>query len=145
MTFWMSVMCCQRLKFWNTMPSRLRIRSIWRRLAASGRHGRPDHLDIFAIDANDAAGGIFEEVDAAQEGRLAGTTAADKRNDIAVLRGHGNALEHFERPEALVQVPDVYGFSLFGRAGWRGSVETAATSVAIIPGFHSVVVVHVRS
>ncbi|MOA41500.1 hypothetical protein D3C78_1634660 [compost metagenome] len=49
---------------------------------------------------------LLQQVDAAQEGRLARTAGADDADDIACLGRQGHALEHFMAAVALVQVLD---------------------------------------
>src|SRR5262249_55023921 len=60
--------------------------------------------------ADDATGRILETVDAAQQGRLAGTGAADNGDDVAVARRQRHALQHIQLAELLVQVLDMDRF-----------------------------------
>jgi len=66
--------------------------------------------DLLAIDADEAAGGVLEAVDAAQQRRLSGTGPADDGHNIAVARRQRYALQHVQFAEFLVQVVDVDGF-----------------------------------
>ena len=72
------------------------------------------HLHILTIDANDAAGRILKEIDATQECGFTGTAAANQRNHVAVSGSHGNTLQDFKRPKALVQIKHLNGFSPLG-------------------------------
>ena len=105
MTFSMTVMCCQRLKLWNTMPSSgadaLDLARIGRHRIAVAVLPEPD---LLAGDDDPPLGRHLEEIDAAQKGALAGSGRADHRYDVALARGHGHALEDFERSEFLVKV-----------------------------------------
>src|ERR1700675_2875004 len=46
----------------------------------------------------------FQAVDAAQDGRLAGARRADDADDFTLLDRGGNALEHLNRTEALMNI-----------------------------------------
>ena len=83
-------------------------------LAAVGRHGVAVavglQLDLLAVDADQAAGRVFQAVDAAKQRRLAGARAADDGDHVAVARRERDALQHMQFAELLVQVLDVNGF-----------------------------------
>src|SRR5205823_9541578 len=70
---------------------------------APGSVGRaliPEHL---AIEPDLALVIFFEEVDAAQQRRLAAATAPDQHHDFAVSHFEVGALEHLEAAERLPQ------------------------------------------
>ncbi|RMR98450.1 hypothetical protein ALP75_202917 [Pseudomonas syringae pv. actinidiae] len=52
---------------------------------------------------------VFQQVDAAQQGGLAGAGRAEDRNDVAIARGQRYAFEHLKLIVALVQVTDFHG------------------------------------
>src|SRR5216684_526299 len=58
---------------------------------------RPLHADVAGVVT-------FQAVDAAQDGRLAGTRRADDADHLALFDRGGDALEHLDRTEALVDV-----------------------------------------
>src|SRR5258708_25668556 len=60
-------------------------------------HPRSLHQNIADIIA-------FQAVDAAQDGRLAGTRRADDADDFALLDRGGNAFEDLNRTKALVDI-----------------------------------------
>ncbi|MNZ48665.1 hypothetical protein D3C78_664140 [compost metagenome] len=74
-------------------------------------------LEFFTGDEDLALVRVFQQVDAAQEGGLAGTGGAEDGDDIAVAGGKGNALEHFEVTVTLVQVTDFQGGYSLSHAG----------------------------
>ncbi|MCY1384590.1 hypothetical protein D9M69_728690 [compost metagenome] len=70
-------------------------------LRANGDDGRRVAVDQFSIHG-DAAGVVaLQPVDASQDGGLAGTRRADHAHDLALRDLGVDALEHFERAEAL--------------------------------------------
>ena len=108
MTFSSSVMWLQRLKLWNTMPSRERMRSIWRRSAGTVWPWLSAFRQISSpLTRISAAGRDFQAFDAAQQRRLARTAAADDGDDFAVPGRQRNALQDVQSTELLVQVLDV--------------------------------------
>ena len=87
------------------------MRSIWRRSAGTVCAMAVGlQLDLLAVDADDAAGRVFEAVDAAQQRRLARAAAADDGDDVAVAGRQRDALQHMQLAELLVQVLDVNRF-----------------------------------
>ena len=58
--------------------------------------------DLGAVDDDMAAGWLFEQIDAAQEGTLPGAGWADDGDDLAVLDGFGDTFEHFEVAEGFM-------------------------------------------
>ena len=121
-----TVMCDQRLKLWNTMASRganpFHLLVI-RRYPLTMPVGT--HPDSFAVHRHDAGIRRFQQIDAAQEGALAGTGRTKDRNHGAFGYGEGNTLQHFYAAEALVQVFDDQsrgrcGHNFFSKA--RGAV-----------------------
>ena len=93
-------------------------------LAAVGRHGVAVavglELDLLAVDADQAAGRVFQAVDAAKQRRLAGARTADDGDHVAVAGRERDALQHMQLAEFLVQVLDVNGFGGAVRAMPRG-------------------------
>ena len=79
------------------------------------------HGDELAIDPDLPGIGHFEQVDAAQQGRFAGAAAAEDGDHIMVMGSEGDALEHLEGAEALMQVLDPE--RLGGRPARRAGVE----------------------
>ncbi|CAD5377913.1 hypothetical protein OF001_U250010 [Pseudomonas sp. OF001] len=64
---------------------------------------------LLAGDVDLALAGVFQQVDAAQEGRLAGAGGAEDGDHVAVAGGQRDALEHLQLAVALVQVADFQG------------------------------------
>ncbi len=62
------------------------------------------HADQLATDGDPPGIRDLQKVDAAQERGLARAARAEHGDDIALVRGQGNALQDIERPEALVNV-----------------------------------------
>ena len=67
------------------------------------------HLDHLAGDRHLARVGRLEQVDAAQKRALAGAGRAEDRDDVAILGGERDALEHLQRTKSLVHVLDGQG------------------------------------
>ena len=65
------------------------------------------HLDQLALDPDLAAVRRLEEVDAAQEGRLARSRRAEDRDHVMLVRRQRNALEHVVGAEGLADGLDV--------------------------------------
>ena len=87
-------MCCQRLNCWKTIASFERMRSTCFMSAGAGRAVAGRHADQLALDPHLAAVRRLEQVDAAQEGRLARARRAEDRDDVVLVRGERDALEH---------------------------------------------------
>ena len=68
-------------------------------IAALGR-------EVLAVEPDVARVRGLEQVEAAQESRLARARGADNGDDLAGVNGQVNALEHLERAEALAQALD---------------------------------------
>ncbi len=58
-----------------------------------------------AVHDNVAGGGRFQEVDAAQEGALARTRAADQGHDVAFAGFQRNTFEYFKLIKGFVNIP----------------------------------------
>ena len=130
MTFSRIVMWDQRLKLWNTMATRERMRSTWPRSAGSMPPRRPFEPDLLAADADLAGIGHFEHVDAAEHRRLARARGAEDRDHVALARVERNALQHFERAEALAQALHLHGTRRGGRGCDRCGASTDQTWAA---------------
>ena len=63
-------------------------------------------LQLLAVEQDLAGVRLFQQVDAAQEGALAGTARADDADHVARFRCQRDALEHLVATVALVQVLD---------------------------------------
>ncbi len=94
MTFSSTVLWDQRLKLWNTMPRRERMRSTWRAI------GRPTAVpfrrrtmrDRFAADRDLAGVRRLQHVDAAQQRGLARAGGAEDRDDVALVARRAKCL-----------------------------------------------------
>ena len=93
-------MCGKRLNAWKTIPIPRRTR-----LTSIPRAG-----DLLAGDDDPAGVDGLEQVDAAQEGRLARARGADQADDLVLGEREVDAAEHLELAERLVDALD-------GRAG----------------------------
>ncbi|MNN69486.1 hypothetical protein D3C81_1852760 [compost metagenome] len=60
---------------------------------------------------------VLQQVDAAQEGRLAGAGGAEDGDHVTVVGGERYALEHFEIAVAFVQVADFKRWRGLGHGG----------------------------
>src|SRR5690606_6204574 len=80
-------------------------------------------LELLASDENLTLVRVFQQIDAAQEGGLAGAGRAENGDDVAVFGRQGNTLEHFKIAVAFVQVAD---FRLGCRLG-DGVVSSSST------------------
>ena len=89
-------MCGNRLNAWNTIPIRRRIRSTW----------TPVGGDLVALDDDPAGVDRLEQVDAAQERRLARSRRADEADDLVLGDVEVDAAQDLERAERLVQALD---------------------------------------
>src|SRR5690625_742099 len=67
------------------------------------------HLQQLAAQMDAAGIRNLEQVDAAQQGRLAGAACADQGDDIALVCGKGYTLQDLRRPEGLVNLLDQQG------------------------------------
>ncbi|MOA29954.1 hypothetical protein D3C78_1510020 [compost metagenome] len=67
---------------------------------------RPRTVDLDPANANGAAAGCFQQVQAAQQGGLAGAARADDRHHLARRHIQVDALEHFLAVERLGQIAD---------------------------------------
>ena len=76
--------------------------------------------EILAVEPDVARVRGLEQVEAAQEGRLARTRGADDGDDLAGVNGQVDALEHLERAEALAQALDA-DERLIGLCGGRNA------------------------
>ena len=107
MTLPSTVMCGHRLNCWNTMP---RSRRIAVDLGERARLALPARVDArserLAVDEDLAGGRRLEVVDAAQQRALARAAGADHADHAAAMHVERDALQHLERPEALVHVGD---------------------------------------
>ncbi len=63
-------------------------------------------LQLFVVEQDPPGVGLFQQVDAAQEGTFAGATGADDADHITRLGGQGHPLEHFVTAIAFMQVLD---------------------------------------
>ena len=104
MTFSSAVMCGNRLKSWNTMPT-------WRADARRSRAAAADGRAAVAGSRRPARRrsgsprlGHLEPVEAAQQRRLAGAGRADDADHLAAGDAQADALEHLERAERFVDV-----------------------------------------
>ena len=78
----------KRLNDWKTMPMR-------RRTALAFAPGAGD---LLAVEQDAAAVDRVEQVDAAQERRLAGAARADEAHDLVLVDGEVDVVEHDLRP-----------------------------------------------
>ena len=103
-------MCDQRLKLWNTMASLARIRASWRgSLACSAAMRARLQRDLLAGDHDAALVRRLEQVDAAQERALAGAAGAQDGDHVALGAPDGDALEHLDLAELLLDALDGQG------------------------------------
>ncbi len=65
-----------------------------------------DHAYLLAIQAHRPVTGLFEKVDAAQKGALAGATGADQTDDVTAAGLERYAFEHVIVAIAFVQAID---------------------------------------
>ena len=96
MTLRLAVRCGNRLKFWKTMPTWARILVYVDLLGGDFR--------VFEVDA--AAGGLFEQVYAAQHGGLARPGRSKHHNHLATLDFEVDVAEHDVVVEGLLKVLD---------------------------------------
>ena len=87
-------MCGKRLNAWKTIPISRRMR-----FTSTARAG-----DLLAADDDAARVDRLEQVDAAQQGRLAGAGRADQADDLVLLEREVDAAQHLELAERLVHV-----------------------------------------
>ena len=79
-------------------------------------------VDLLALDLDRALLDVVQGVDAADQSRLAGARGADDADALALHDVHGNAFQHLQVAEGLVQVLD-RDHGLVGRpVGGRGGV-----------------------
>ena len=76
--------------------------------------------EVLAVEPDVARVRGLEQVEAAQEGRLARTRGADDGDDLAGIDGQVDALEYLERAEALAQALDA-DERLIGLCGGRNA------------------------
>ena len=85
------------------------------------------HPDRFPRDRHDARVRRLQEIDATQEGALAGARRAEDRDDVAIVGGKGNPPQDFELAKALVHFLDDEG-GLLGGHCWTLTPAWAANA-----------------
>ena len=94
-------MCGKRLKAWKTMPMRRRIR-----LTSTPARG-----DLVAFDDDPAGVDRLQQVDAAQQRRLARARRPDEADDLVLRDGEVDAAQDLDGAERLVQALDPERFA----------------------------------
>ena len=84
MTFSITLMCGNRLKAWKTRPSRRRI----------GTGSMPGIGDRLAVEVDVAVVDLLEQVDAAQQRRLARARGADQRDRLVLADRQVDPAQH---------------------------------------------------
>ena len=95
MQFSSTVMLLNRLKDWNTMPILDRYREAF----------TPSAGHVLAVEKDLAAGGRLQQVDAPQQGGLAGPGGADDAGHVPGPDGEVNVLQDLVAAEGLAEVP----------------------------------------
>ena len=86
-------MCGKRLYDWNTIPMRRRTRLT----------STPGAGDLLALQLDPAGVDRLEQVDAAQQRRLAGAGRADQADDLVLGELEVDPAQHLELAEGLVE------------------------------------------
>ena len=89
-------MCGKRLKDWKTMPMPRRTRLT----------STPSVVTSYAADDDPPGVDRLQEVDAAEQRRLAGARRADQADDLVLGHGQVDPAQHLGLPERLVQALD---------------------------------------
>ena len=110
-------MCGNRLNSWKSMPAR---RRIWRICSGAPRLRRVQRIGLDASPSISTASDrrLLEEVDAAQQGRLAAARAADDHHRLALPDVEVDAAQDVVVAEVLL---DAAGLTI-GSPRWAGAV-----------------------
>ena len=111
-----TVMCGNRLKAWKTIPMRRRMRSTW----------TPSRGDLLALDDDAPRIDRLEQVDAAQQRRLARAGRPDEADDLVLGDHEVDPAQDLELAERLVQALDAQG--LGGHLGRRPTASPPAVA-----------------
>ena len=127
-----TVMCGNRLNAWNTMPMRRRTR-----LTSTPR----PVISSPSIQMRPASI-VLEQVDAAQQRRLARPGGADQAHDLVLGDGQVDAAQHLQVVEGLVQALDAQRLrprpsSARSPASWRRRSRAASQSTKRASGMVS--------